>query len=178
MTFTFLLLIFANVLDLQVSSNYLYLTVVAKKITGHADRANDLVSETYLNLHTKGTKVPDVNDEFIKFFVRCMKNRFLDEQRTKKEVCDLSINLTESEDVPKWVFLKEIEDFKATLTDLEQIFFELCYEKGLSKREISALLNQKLKYSIHANTLSVNYIKPLNDKIKKHKWIGLTTWDY
>lgn len=178
MTFTFLLLIFAHVLDLQVSSNYLYLTVVAKKITGHADRASDLVSETYLNLHTKGTKVPDVNDEFIKFFVRCMKNRFLDAQRTKKEFCDLSINLTESEDVPKWVFLKEIEDFKATLTDLEQIFFELCYEKGLSKREISALLNQKLKYSIHANTLSVNYIKPLNDKIKKHKWIGLTTWDY
>lgn len=172
------MIIFANVLDSQVSANYLYLTVVAKKITGRTDNAGDLVSETYLNLHSKGTKVPDENDEFIKFFVKCMKNRFLDEQRAKKEVCELSITLTPSEEVPKWVFLREIEVFKNGLSELEQILFEICFEKGIKSRELSRMLQEIHGYDVSYKTLDRNLLDPLRQKIKLHKWIGLTTWDY
>lgn len=60
------------------ANNSEYLTTVAKRITRHKNvkMAPDLVSETYLNLHDKDTVFPQDNEEFVKWFSKCMKNYF------------------------------------------------------------------------------------------------------
>ncbi len=168
-------------LDVKLTSNYLYLTVVAKRITGNdTERASDLISDTYLKLHTKGTKIPEDDEGFIKFFSKCMANTNLNKIRSQKRAneCDLSIDITQPVEVPKWVFLREIEIFKNELTDLEQILFELVFEMGLSCREIAELLTHKFGYKISHNHFSDTLVRPLREKIKQKKWNGLTTWDY
>lgn len=60
------------------TNNYEYLNVVAKRITRKRgiEKAPELINETYLNLAEKQTPVPVDNEEFVKFFSKCMKNYF------------------------------------------------------------------------------------------------------
>lgn len=61
--------------------NYTYLNTVAKRITRckNVHMAADLLNDTYLVIHEKqeaGLKVPENNDEFVKWFSKCMSNYF------------------------------------------------------------------------------------------------------
>jgi RNA polymerase sigma factor (sigma-70 family) len=90
------------------TNNYEYLNTVAKRITRckNVRMAPDLLSETYINLSNKETHVPDDNEEFVKFFCKCMKNYFIWPNSSFNK-------LYESEAV-------ELDDFKlARLTDPE-----------------------------------------------------------
>ena len=59
------------------SHNYQYLALVAKRITRRKNikLANDLINQTYLDIHDK--EYPKNGDEFIKWFSKCMKNRYV-----------------------------------------------------------------------------------------------------
>lgn len=61
------------------TNNYEYLSTVARRITRCKDvaMAPDLISETYLNLSEKQTEYPGTDEEFVKWFSKCMKNYFV-----------------------------------------------------------------------------------------------------
>ena len=162
-------------LDVLVSQHYFYLTQIAKRISGDKELAVDLVSDTYINLHDKQTKLPEDDREFISYFSRCMFNLNID--RLRKKASELNISFSEIPDTPKWYLLVEIENFKNTLSDLDQILFELCYEfHQLSSRDIAQMLSEKMGYRV-SHKLINNLISPLRDKIKEKKWNGLTSWE-
>jgi len=162
------------VLDSLIASNYLYLTVIAKGITKNESEAKDLVSETYLKLAEKGSKIPQDTDEFQKFFTTCMKNFYLDELRKKKrksttieDTDEITIEVEDC-DLSDWKKFIEIESFKALLPMHQEILFELHFENGLSSRKIAKLL-QQTGYDVSHNSMNL-LIRPIRNKIIKHKW--------
>lgn len=62
-------------LNLLITNNYESLSKVAKLIA--CNKSGDLISETYSNIAEKEIPYPLNNLEFIKFFSRCMKNRYV-----------------------------------------------------------------------------------------------------
>lgn len=65
-------------LQTLVSNNYEYLNTVAKRIvrSRNYSMADDLLSETYKNMAEKQTPFPCNDQEFVKWFSKCMKNYF------------------------------------------------------------------------------------------------------
>lgn len=62
-----------------VSDNYKYLKKVATRIASRRDHrlAGDLLTETYFNIVDKDIKYPTNQEEFLKWFSKCMKNIFV-----------------------------------------------------------------------------------------------------
>lgn len=60
------------------TNNYDYLNTVAKRITRSRDQrmAPDLLNSTYLVMHEKGCPEFKTDEDFIKWFCKCMKNYF------------------------------------------------------------------------------------------------------
>lgn len=64
------------------TNNYEYLNTVAKRITRCKDHrmAPDLLNSTYLVVHEKhekGMYIPETDEDFVKWFSKCMKNYFV-----------------------------------------------------------------------------------------------------
>lgn len=65
-------------LQALVSNNYPHLQKVARRIASRKDYrlAGDLLSETYRDVYEKKSKFPEGNEEFVRWFSKCMHNQF------------------------------------------------------------------------------------------------------
>ena len=61
-----------------IERNYSNLTKVAKRIA--PQHFHDLLTDTYVNI--LNAKVPETDEEFVKYFSRCMSNNFRNQKST------------------------------------------------------------------------------------------------
>lgn len=155
-----------------VNENHKELTLVAYRITGNKTKANDLISETYLNLHNK--QVPLIKNEFVKFFSKSMGNlnrwsrssfnKFNNGKEILKEV-----EVATEEEVCKYCLFNEIELFKDTLPPHEKKLFELYYEMQISTRKIASELTTEFKIKVSSSSID-RLLLPVKIKVKEKKW--------
>lgn len=151
---------------------------MAKRIT--TKQHHDLLTDTYLNLID--CKVPADDEEFIKYFSRCMSNNFKNQKSSFnknfviREINNTFIEPEHQDDINKQAVYDEIIEFKQTLNTHEQVLFELHYEHGKSCREIAEGLTYR-NYKISYVSIS-KLIKPINTKLELKKWKSLNSWAF
>lgn len=148
-------------LNTLLEKNYSYLSKVALHFTKNKERAHDLVIETYLDLTNKGTKLPEPEDEFIRFFWKCMRNQYYGHYTNfaklacKEVLINKEIEVLDDSDPSKVsVLMPEVERFKTTLDDLDKTLFELIYEDDLTYKEIAEKYKENTGYEITINNIS------------------------
>lgn len=162
-----------------IERNYSNLTKVAKRIA--PQHFHDLLTDTYVNV--LNAKVPETDEEFVKYFSRCMSNNFRNQKSTfNKNFVIKEINCTfayscEGEEVDKDALLQELSEFKKQLPTHEQILFELHFELNLSYVEIAKKLTLKSGYEVSYASM-FKLIKPIREKLKCKTWKSLNFWAY
>lgn len=158
-------------LDEFIKDNYKHLLQVAKRIA--KKEAEDLLSSTYLSIFDKKDfELPSNNEEAIKYFVACLNNNYKfykSSFNAEKRGKDLLVDSTFFEVVEianeNEITPSEVERFKETLPEHEQILFELHYECGVSIKSIAEEFKQ---ISMDENVVR-KLKKPIQNKIKD-KW--------
>lgn len=163
------------ILTQLLNDNYSDLNKVAFRITGNGMEANDLLTETYLNLHDKKVNVPEIKNEFIKFFSKCMSNRFKWPNSSFNKLKPKEILLenveyieTEGKEPCKECMFNEIDIFKNLLPPHEKSLFELHFEDRIPCRMIAKELSIEYKYAVNPRSIE-RLILPIKKKIKD-KW--------
>lgn len=162
-----------------IERNHSYLTKVAKRIA--PKHYHDLLTETYISLAS--AKIPETNEEFIKYFSRCMSNNYRNQKSSFNKnfvIKEINCNFVEAqtvEEVCKDEIYTELMAFKNSLPTHEEILFELHFEHELSYEEISKLLSGKSGYEIHWWSM-MKLIKPIREKLKHKEWKSLNSWAY
>ena len=162
-----------------IERNYSNLTKVAKRIA--PQHFHDLLTDTYLNV--LNANVPQDDQEFIKYFSRCMSNNYRNQKSTFnknfviKEINCNFVHTFEVEDVNKDDLIQELADFKKSLPTHEEILFELHFELNLSYADIAKKLSIKSGYDITVFSM-FKLIKPIREKLKCKEWKSLNSWAY
>lgn len=162
-----------------IERNHSYLTKVAKRIA--PKHYHDLLTDTYLNLTT--ANIPEQNEEFIKYFSRCMSNNYRNQNSSfnknfviKEINCNFAV-IQDVEEVCKDDIYSELIDFKNSLPTHEEILFELHFEHELSYADIAKHLTAKSGYEITISSM-FKLIKPIREKLKNKQWKSLNSWAY
>jgi len=159
-------------LNAKITTNYKELLRISYLITSNKPDAVELISEVYLKLLEKKTITPENNLEFIKFFSKCLKNRFLDKKRAKKIEFTTNGPLEKEDETEPTKYeglLPKVVGFRNELTGLDKVLFELVYIQRLSYKKISYLYFQKNKHVLTVQSI-YQLVKPLKQKIKIYKW--------
>ena len=165
-------------LNKLVIDNYKELKEAANNITRRRDRnqSNELINETYLTLFNK--VVPETNAIFVKWFTKSMKYIYIDKYSSFRKATDqkessltydtgnsdwkdIELGAEQINEKTKGIItglshltndkaLKYVEllEFKESLPPHERELFELHFEKGLSGRKISKLMEKETGFKM------------------------------
>ena len=150
-----------------LSANYNELLKAAYKITGSKIEAQDILTETYLELHDKQIKVSD--NDFIRFFCGSMRNskRWVNSNYNKIRSKEFLTDIDQNQTIEDEQIHVDIEPFKQSIPTHESILFELYYEQNKSCQQISNELKET-GYEIHYKSIQ-KLIKPIKIKLKAWK---------
>ena len=160
----------------MVKTNYDRLIGRAINITRNRNLAKDLIADTLIDLTTKGTKTPETNEDFIRYFNRCMTNQYygkyteFSKTHRFKEILVEEFNESKEEEQESKVsvLMPKVERFKSTLTGIDLTLFELIYEQRLSYEKIGKLYANT--NGVPITIQSIYFLtKELKEKIKELK---------
>jgi len=151
-------------------NNYNVIFKVAARITKNKTQAQDLISETYIDILERGKQFPTVNPDFIKWITVYLKLHKLSKYgRYQKQLHGREVLLDYTKEIPQAEHtnqtsgqaLHRVKLFKASLDPLDTVLFELIYERGLSSKKICAMYKGIKVHSLQK--LSEQLRKKIND---------------
>lgn len=161
----------------MIERNYKDVLYMARHLTKSKERADDLISETLVWMHSRNPTVPQIDKEFRIWYYKCMYYVSLSPSLGYRKIYNPREILTEAEPKPEQdderneligKLYDEVNDVINSFTGVDKILYELIYTHNLTYREIVYLYKEKTGHTIRE--ISVHRMaKPMKAKLKA-KW--------